>query len=88
MFRENLILSSDSRSYCLHKIHYWASKKDKSFNISKIIRYNYSVVTAKRNYFTVEVEYFTRKKEGKYQLGYFSWVNHCMNKNRFQLIKN
>jgi hypothetical protein len=72
----------DSRNSALHKIYSWKPASAKSFTIKKIRRYNYSVVTYKRNYFSVEVEYHSNKR-GTYQLGNFSWRENCMLGKRF-----
>lgn len=66
IFDETLRLGQcSSKSDALFKARAWAKKRHKSFSVLKIERYNYSVVTHRKNYFTITVEYFTSKK-GKY----------------------
>lgn len=56
-----------TRQNALFKIAAWA-KKAKSFTILYIKRYNYSVATHRKNYFDVEIQYFSTAKEGKYKM--------------------
>lgn len=49
----------------LNKIRYWAPKKAKSFTIVKKEAYNYGVCS----YFNLNVKYYTRMKEGIYEIG-------------------
>jgi len=55
-----------SRAECLFKIKAW-SHGARSFTITDLHRYNYSVATKHRNYFNFEVVYFSKQSEGKYQ---------------------
>lgn len=72
----------------LHKIHAWA-KNSKSFSIERIERYEYCPFKNRMAYFSVEVQYFSTKKEGKYQIGKWDYKKHLLYKTeRFVLLKN
>lgn len=83
------------REDALYKIKSWANNA-KSFSIVKITRYWYGVQNKHRNTFDFEVEYFSRRTEGKYQIP----VDKCLNfhgsnqrrefwgRKRAELVKN
>lgn len=77
-----------SKLDALHKIHAWA-KKSKSFTINRIRRESYVIFNNRRVYFAITVTYYSRKNEGKYQLGAWNYSKHLLYKTeRFDLIKN
>lgn len=79
-----------SRADAIFKIFAWKNGA-KSFTIKEIVRYNYSVVSFRKNYFSVVVEYFSTIKEGKYKIPNYPknsldlWRDCFINKKRILL---
>lgn len=84
-----------SREHALYRIKSWC-KNAKSFSIARISRRWYGVHNKHRNVFDLEIIYFSRKNEGKYQIP----VDECRNfhgcnqrrefwgRKRAELVKN
>lgn len=65
-----------SRIEAIFKIKAWSGKA-KSFTLTKIRRENYSVTTHRKNQIVFDVQYFSTKKEGKYQIpADFDYMDH------------
>ncbi len=77
-----------SRADALHKIYSWAPKWARSYTIERVLRYEYGAFKIRRAYFSVDVEYYSRRGVGTYGIGEWDWKRYCLAGHRFpNLVK-